>query len=85
MRTACAAMTHAVPTPWVVLSSGVDPDDFPRAVEIAVGAGASGFLAGRAVWQSSIAAPDVEHALATDAVARLQRLTDVVDRAIAER
>lgn len=35
--------------PWVILSSGVDEKLFPRAVSVAMTAGASGFLAGRAV------------------------------------
>ncbi|MCV5491887.1 sulfofructosephosphate aldolase, partial [Escherichia coli] len=34
--------------PWVILSSGVDEKLFPRAVRVAMTAGASGFLAGRA-------------------------------------
>ena len=36
--------------PWVILSSGVDANLFARSVRIAMRAGASGFLAGRAVW-----------------------------------
>ncbi len=85
LRAACAAITEAVTSPWVVLSSGVTPDAFPAAVALAVSEGASGFLAGRAVWQHSIGAPDPAAALATDAVARLRRLVDVVDTAIAGR
>ena len=34
--------------------SGVAPDDFPQAVDWACREGASGFLAGRAVWRSTI-------------------------------
>ena len=85
IRRACAAMTETVATPWVVLSSGVDPDDFPRAVALAVAEGASGFLAGRAVWQSCTSADDVDACLRTDATDRLRRLVDVVDTAIAGR
>lgn len=85
LRRACATMTETVPSPWVVLSSGVDPDDFPRAVELAVAEGASGFLAGRAVWQSCTAADDVTGCLRSEATQRLQRLTEVVDTAIAGR
>ncbi|WP_309127093.1 aldolase [Microbacterium sp.] len=82
---ACAALDAAISSPWVVLSSGVAADDFPRAVEIACKAGASGFLAGRAVWRACIGASDVETALETDAVPRLQRLVDVVDRVVGSR
>lgn len=85
VRADCATITQTVTSPWVVLSSGVKPDRFPSAVALAVSAGASGFLAGRAVWQASIGAADVDHALATDAVDRLKRLVDVVDTAVAAR
>nr|HEK5342120.1 sulfofructosephosphate aldolase [Escherichia coli] len=44
--------------PWVILSSGVDEKLFPRAVRVAMTAGASGFLAGRAVWASVVGLPD---------------------------
>lgn len=83
VRQACAEMTRTVKGPWVVLSSGVAPDDFPMAVERACREGASGFLAGRAVWRTVIGRPDVEAALREDAVPRLQRLVEVVDRVVA--
>lgn len=85
VRRGCARITELVDSPWVVLSSGVGQDDFPRAVDLACREGASGFLAGRAVWQSCIGAPDVEASLAQEAAPRLQKLADVVDAALAER
>ena len=66
----------------MVLSSGVREEVFPAAVETACRAGASGFLAGRAVWASCIGAPDVGHALRTAAVDRLRRLGDLVDTVV---
>lgn len=75
---ACRVMTAALPCPWVVLSSGVTIEDFPRAVEAASRGGASGFLAGRAVWRDAIG-PDPEPALRERSVPRLQRLGEVVD------
>lgn len=85
IRRRCAAITAAVDSPWVVLSSGVPPDVFPTAVELACHEGASGFLAGRAVWQGCIGAADVERALREDAVPRLQRLAELVDTALEAR
>lgn len=82
VRGQCERLTSLVSSPWVVLSSGVDPDNFPQAVEWACKGGASGFLAGRAVWRNTIGTPDVESALKADAVIRMQRLCDVVDRVI---
>jgi sulfofructosephosphate aldolase len=68
-----------LPCPWVVLSQGVDPDDFPRAVEAACKGGASGMLAGRAVWTSTLAADDPTDALRTESVPRLRELAAIVD------
>ena len=82
VRRACAELTRIVNGLWVVLSSGVTPDAFPQAVEWACREGASGFLAGRAVWRTVIGHPDVEAALQKDAVTRLQRLCDVVDETV---
>ena len=78
----CAGISAAVSSPWVVLSSGVAPHAFPRAVELACREGASGFLAGRAVWSACVGAPDLERALAQDAVPRLQRLAELVDDSV---
>lgn len=83
IRQRCAQVTATVGSPWVVLSSGVPEDVFPTAVGLACAAGASGFLAGRAVWASCIGAPDVEQELNGPAVARLQRLCEVVDTTVA--
>jgi sulfofructosephosphate aldolase len=80
VRTECAKLTQIIAGPWVVLSSGVAPDDFPLAVEWACKEGASGFLAGRAVWRNVIGSTDMHHALEQDAANRLKRLCDVVDR-----
>ena len=36
--------------PWVMLSAGAGKDDFKKVLQLAFKAGASGFLAGRAIW-----------------------------------
>ncbi len=79
MRRRCAALTDTIGSPWVILSSGVPPELFPAAVEIACQQGASGFLAGRAVWASVIGSQDVERDLRTVSIPRLQRLAEIVD------
>lgn len=65
--------------PWVVLSQGVPQDRFPAAVEAACRAGASGFLAGRALWSDVVGAADVPAALAERSRPRLERLAEIVD------
>lgn len=84
VRQASARLNRTIQGPWVVLSSGVSPDDFPQAVEWACQEGASGFLAGRAVWRNVIGCADVHRALIDDAAVRLQRLCDVVDRVVVQ-
>jgi sulfofructosephosphate aldolase len=68
-----------VPVPWVVLSQGVDPVRYPLAVEAACKGGASGMLAGRAVWTATLAADDPTALLRDHSVPRLQELGAIVD------
>jgi sulfofructosephosphate aldolase len=68
-----------VPCPWVVLSQGVEPERYPLAVEAACKGGASGMLAGRAVWMSTVAADDPTELLRERSVPRLQELGRIVD------
>jgi sulfofructosephosphate aldolase len=65
--------------PWVVLSQGVDPADFPAAVEAACKGGASGMLAGRAVWTATLDAEDPTELLRGVSVPRLAELGAIVD------
>jgi sulfofructosephosphate aldolase len=65
--------------PWVVLSQGVDADDFPAAVAAACRGGASGMLAGRALWTSVLAAEDPTDLLRKCSVPRLRELGEIVD------
>lgn len=53
----CQRLDEASRVPWVLLSGGVTFDVFSRQVEMACKAGASGFLAGRALWQEATAIP----------------------------
>ena len=74
---ACVELSQALPRPWTLLSAGVDYATFKRQVEIACKAGASGFVAGRAIWQE---ASDMEGAaraefVQTVAVARVKELS----------
>lgn len=82
VRRGCAALNEHIAAPWVVLSSGVPADEFPRAVRLACQQGASGFLAGRAVWRSCVGAADLDHALRDEAAPRLRRLAEVVDESV---
>lgn len=72
-------LARVITGPWVVLSQGVPQDRFAAAVEAACRAGASGFLAGRALWSDVVGAPDVPAALAERSRPRLERLVEIVD------
>ena len=79
----CRKLSDAVPMPWVILSAGVDIDQFVSQVEIACRNGASGFLAGRAIWKNSVKIQDPvarQADLATAAVANLRRCSELADR-----
>ncbi len=82
IRRRCAEITDAVASPWVVLSSGVPAEVFPRAVQVACEEGASGFLAGRAVWASVIGSDDLERDLREVSAPRLQSLAEIVDQTV---
>jgi sulfofructosephosphate aldolase len=75
----CREIDGAVACPWVVLSQGVEPDAFPRAVEAACRGGASGMLAGRAVWTATLGADDPTELLRAHSVPRLEQLAEIVD------
>lgn len=77
---ACEKLDRQLARPWVVLSNGVALSDFPTAVEAACRGGASGMLAGRALWRDALATPDPAIALREVSVDRLRRLAETVDR-----
>ena len=45
------ALNEASERPWVLLSAGVDYEDYKKQVEMAMSCGASGILGGRAFWK----------------------------------
>ena len=50
---ACRELTEASQVPWALLSAGVDFDTYARQLKVACRAGASGFVAGRAIWREA--------------------------------
>jgi tagatose 1,6-diphosphate aldolase len=57
-RKYCAELNDATVVPWVILSAGVDIGPFMQQVDIACQSGASGFLAGRAIWKNYVTIAD---------------------------
>jgi sulfofructosephosphate aldolase len=79
-RRASERLGAAIGAPWVVLSQGVERDGFAAAVRAACRGGASGFLAGRALWSDVVGSPDVPQRLQELSRPRLEQLIEVVDR-----
>lgn len=77
----CSKLTEAAGIPWVLLSAGVGYDTFELQTRIACEHGASGFLAGRAIWQEAPGLPEGEQDqfLKTTAVERLDQLTEIAN------
>jgi sulfofructosephosphate aldolase len=72
-------ISEAIGSPWVVLSNGVKQPFFSDAVKACAIGGASGFLAGRAVWADIVGATDIPKALREVSIPRLEKLAEIVD------
>ncbi len=72
-------ISEAIGSPWVVLSNGVKQPFFNGAVKACAMGGASGFLAGRAVWADIVGSPDIPKALREVSIPRLEQLAEIVD------
>lgn len=80
---ACAAITTMCGTvPWSVLSAGVDHETFIGQVEIAMTNGASGVIAGRALWKDCVSLDRAEQKslLVNRAVPRLKQIQAILER-----
>jgi len=80
LRKNCDGLTRATKVPWVVLSAGADFDVFRGLVDLACRGGASGFLAGRAIWKDAFQETSLERQLAyirNQGVKNFQALADL--------
>ncbi len=77
---ACEELSEASPIPWVLLSAGVNFEEFERQTAAACRAGASGVMAGRAVWKEAaeLEGGDRELFLSTTATKRMLRLGNLI-------
>ena len=74
-------LNDVCPKPWVLLSAGVDYDKYKKQVEMAMKAGASGILGGRAFWKEffTYASPAERQKFAeTECVRRVQETDAIV-------
>ena len=78
---ACRRLAASISTPWAVLSAGVDFDEFADVLRISCDdGGASGFIAGRAVWKDAVGmSPDERRRfLADEGKRRLDGCIDAI-------
>ncbi|GLQ12054.1 tagatose 1,6-diphosphate aldolase [Devosia yakushimensis] len=77
-------MASNLKRPWVLLSAGAGPEDFLKKLVYAYRAGASGYLAGRAIWaQAFDQFPDMgamEAKLKNEAVPFMHRVNELTER-----
>jgi tagatose 1,6-diphosphate aldolase len=78
----CEAISAVCQVPWVLLSAGVDFETFEQQTRIACEAGASGWLAGRAIWKEAVAMTPEQRRdfVAGPAVERTERLAEIAGR-----
>jgi tagatose 1,6-diphosphate aldolase len=73
-----------LPRPWVLLSAGASAEDFRRSLAYAYRADASGYLCGRAIWQSAFTQfPDLDamsRVLESDSLPFLDAINEMTDR-----
>ncbi|MBI4286444.1 MAG: tagatose 1,6-diphosphate aldolase [Chloroflexi bacterium] len=79
----CKKLDLASRLPWVLLSAGADYVHFKKQVELASKAGASGFMAGRALWQEAVQLPSRDARadfFKTTTASRLKEIADIADK-----
>ncbi len=77
---ACKRISDGARSPWVALSAGTTFEVFRHQLEIACRGGASGFVAGTAIWQEALEIVDPaarDEFLSNVAVTRVRTLRDV--------
>ncbi len=82
-ESACRELTDSSTIPWVLLSAGVSFETFLRQTALACDAGASGVMAGRAIWAEAtrLVGADRDTFLSTIAINRLGALEEAVEAA----
>jgi tagatose 1,6-diphosphate aldolase len=83
LKSYCRELSQVSRLPWVLLSAGTDFERFRKEVEIACKAGASGFMAGRALWQEAShmsSREERQNFFKSQTVSRLKELTQVADK-----
>lgn len=79
---ACQKLSAACRTPWALLSAGVPFERYSQQLKAACEAGASGFVAGRAIWREAVELTDPQERqtfMRTEMRRRFQQLADCAE------
>lgn len=83
MKIYCQELSRSSQLPWVLLSAGAGFDVFKKEVQVACQSGASGFMAGRALWQEACSIKSREARrkfLSSTTLHRLSEIAEIADR-----
>jgi len=80
-KEACQEVTEVSKVPWVLLSAGVDYNLYRKQAIVACTEGASGVMAGRAIWKEAIGLSFTERDafLRNSAILRIKKLRSICD------
>jgi tagatose 1,6-diphosphate aldolase len=83
LKACCQELSNVSKLPWVLLSAGADFEIVRKEVLLACQAGASGFMAGRALWQEACPIKSREarkEFLEKTTLQRLKEIAEIADR-----
>jgi tagatose 1,6-diphosphate aldolase len=83
LKAYCQELNNVSRLPWVLLSAGANFEIFRKEVLIACQSGASGFMAGRALWQEACSITPREarkEFLSSTTLHRLKEIVEIADR-----
>lgn len=75
----CKNVTEILDVPWVLLSSGAGMDDFIEQLKLSCDGGASGYVAGRTLWQDFVGSSNDRTRFLQQMQNNISLLNDIVD------
>ncbi|MEM5766584.1 MAG: tagatose 1,6-diphosphate aldolase [Candidatus Aenigmatarchaeota archaeon] len=76
----CKKLTKVSKVPWVLLSKGIGFEEFKEQLKISMEFGCSGFMVGRALWQSYFSIKNKEEFLKKVCLNRLKELNEIASK-----
>jgi tagatose 1,6-diphosphate aldolase len=80
IETNCEKLTKSSKVPWVLLSRGINFEEFKEQLKISMEFGASGFVVGRALWQDYFTSGKQKDFLKKVCLNRLKELKEITSK-----